>query len=359
MLRLVDNRNADPAIFRKARIAPQRAISVGFEVKIPDVDDLEPTPVAEGFVPRQAFNFVVFREKASLESVLLPIARAKQADLYLPTGEISDTLLHRIARDADEDGRPLVVFTVSDCDPAGYQMPISIARKLKAFRGASRNSREETSPLITQTKCPSLRLTTKQRRASQFQSMEANMANGRQKSKIRRRVKDELKTAATSSKAETPIQKPGKFDLNKFKSKRGATIANVETLQGALPHCSIAEANDFVRLHPDEENYWSAELCFVKVPIPGTKRDMLHLIDEDIAIKYLSSKKILRFSLALASKPHDVFFLCQVPTQNLDNSWNASNLQACEISKTAWVQVTSRKAEGVESLTRSPTCPHS
>ncbi len=111
------------------------------------------------------------------------------------------------------------------------------------------------------------------------------MANGRKKSKIRL-VKDELKTAAISSKAETPIQKPGKFDLNKFKSKRGATIANVETLQGALPHCSIAEANDFVRLHPDEENYWSAELCFVKVPIPGTKRDMLHLIDEDIAIKY-------------------------------------------------------------------------
>jgi hypothetical protein len=178
--------------------------------------------------------------------------------------------------------------------------------------------------------------------------MEANMANGKKKSKIRQ-VKDELETAAISSKAETPIQKPGKFDLNRFKSKRGATIANVETLQGALPHCSIAEANDFVRLHPDEENYWSAELCFVKVPIPGTKRDMLHLIDEDIAIKYLSSKKILRFSLALASKPHDVFFLCQVPTQNLDNSWNVSNLQACEISKTAWVQVTSRKAEGVES----------
>jgi hypothetical protein len=75
MLRLVDNRNADPAIFRKACIAPHRAISVGFEVKIPDVDDLEPTPVAEGFVPRQAFNFVVFGEKASLESVLLPIAR--------------------------------------------------------------------------------------------------------------------------------------------------------------------------------------------------------------------------------------------------------------------------------------------
>ena len=28
---------------------------------------------------------------------------------------------------------PLVVFTVSDCDPAGYQMPVSIGRKLQAF----------------------------------------------------------------------------------------------------------------------------------------------------------------------------------------------------------------------------------
>ena len=132
--KITDNRNADPVIFRKAHIAPKRAIAVGFEIKIPDVDDLAPTPVAEGFVPRQAFNFVIFGEKASLESVLLPIARAKQADLYLPTGEISDTLLYRIAKDAAEDDRPLVLLTVSDCDPAGYQMPVSIGRKLQAFR---------------------------------------------------------------------------------------------------------------------------------------------------------------------------------------------------------------------------------
>jgi hypothetical protein len=66
--------------------------------------------------------------------VLLPIARAKQADLYLPSREISDTLLHRMASDAVKDGRPLVVFTLSDCDPAGHQMPVSIARKLQSLR---------------------------------------------------------------------------------------------------------------------------------------------------------------------------------------------------------------------------------
>jgi hypothetical protein len=56
------------------------------------------------------------------------------ADLYLQTGEISDTRIHQIAEDASNDGRPLVVFTLTDCDPAGWQMPVSIARKLQAFR---------------------------------------------------------------------------------------------------------------------------------------------------------------------------------------------------------------------------------
>jgi hypothetical protein len=144
------------------------------------------------------------------------------------------------------------------------------------------------------------------------------------------------------------IAKPGAFDLNKFKSKRAAAVAGVETLQTALPHHSISQAKDFVRLHENEETHWSPELCFVNVPIKGQKRDTLHLIDEDLAVQYLPSARILRFRLALATKPFDVFFLCHVPTRNSDNSWNGSNLQACERAKTHWTQATSRKEEGVE-----------
>src|SRR4051794_23382025 len=80
------------------------------------------------------------------------------------------------------------------------------------------------------------------------------------------------------------IAKPGAFSLDKFKSKRAAAMANVETLQTALPHHSISQAKDFVRLHPDEGMYWSPELCFVAVPIKGAKRDTLHLIDEELAM---------------------------------------------------------------------------
>jgi hypothetical protein len=146
------------------------------------------------------------------------------------------------------------------------------------------------------------------------------------------------------------IPKPAeKFSLDRFKSKRAAAIANVDTLQTGLPHYGISAAKDFVRLHPNEEKCWSSELCFVNVPIQGQKRDTLHLICDDLAMDYLPSGKILRFRLALASKPGNVFFLCHVPTRNEDNSWNSSNVAACTQAKTLWVQATSRKEEGVES----------
>jgi len=144
------------------------------------------------------------------------------------------------------------------------------------------------------------------------------------------------------------IAKPTKSGLDAFKSKRNPAVAGVETLQTALPHHSLAQAKDFVRLHPDEENCWSDELCFVSVPIKGQKRDTLHLIDEDLAMAHLPSNRVQRFRLALATKPHDVFFLCQVPSQRLDNSWNDTNLVACEQAKTRWTQATSRRDENVD-----------
>jgi hypothetical protein len=144
------------------------------------------------------------------------------------------------------------------------------------------------------------------------------------------------------------VPKPSAVTLDKFKTKRANTIAGVQTLPTALQIYKISDANDFVRLHPDEENYWSAEICCVNVPIKGQKRDTLHMIEEELAMTYLPDKRILRFRLALACKPGGVFFLCQIPTRNTDNPWNESNLQACEMAKAKWVQVTSRKGEGAE-----------
>jgi hypothetical protein len=136
--------------------------------------------------------------------------------------------------------------------------------------------------------------------------------------------------------------------LAKFKSKRPPTIAGVETVLTALPVMKISDANDWVRLHPCEETHWSPELCFVSVPIKGEKRDLLHLIEEDIAVQYLSAQRIKRQRLALASQPHDNFFLCIIPSQNIDNTWNETNLTACRRAKELWVQASSRRSENVD-----------
>jgi hypothetical protein len=144
------------------------------------------------------------------------------------------------------------------------------------------------------------------------------------------------------------VKKPTEFKLDAFKSTHDPSIANVETLITALPHYKIADARDWTRSHPNENTHWSDELCFVNVPIKGQKRDTLHLITEQLAERYLPSKRIERFRLALAAKPFDVFYLCHVPSRNLDNSWNSTNLEACQQAKTRWVQATSRKDEGVE-----------
>jgi hypothetical protein len=145
--------------------------------------------------------------------------------------------------------------------------------------------------------------------------------------------------------SDPPIQKPSKFSLERFKSTRAATIAGVEKQLTGLPVMRIGEANDFVRLHPTK---WTGELCFVKVPIKGAPKDQVHLIAEDVAMLYLPSKQIMRHRLALATKPFDIFFLCIVPSQNLDNTYNASNLQGCETAKDCWVMVSSRRDEGVD-----------
>jgi hypothetical protein len=159
-------------------------------------------------------------------------------------------------------------------------------------------------------------------------------------------VKQEENTEPVAEAVSIP--KPTGFTLDKFKSKRANAIAGVQTLQTALPIFKISDARDFVRTHDDEANYWSDEICCVSVPIKGQKRDQLHLIDEDLAMQFLPDARILRFRLALATKPQDSFFLCQIPTRNGDNPWNESNLQACELAKTQWVMVTSRRGEGAE-----------
>jgi hypothetical protein len=129
---VADQRNSPPEIREYEPPIPGAFLSTELNIEIPH--DIRPTLYTDDFRGTQPYKLVLFGEKSSLDAVLSPAAADYEADLYLPTGEISDTLLHRMASVAARDGRPMAVLCFSDADPAGWQMPISIARKLQAFR---------------------------------------------------------------------------------------------------------------------------------------------------------------------------------------------------------------------------------
>ena len=129
---IADQRNSPPEVRQFTPPVPGAYLSTELNIEIPW--DISPVLYTDDFRGTQPYKIVMFGEKSSLSDVLSPLAQDYEADLYLPTGEISDPLLHHMASVAAQDGRPMVVLCFSDADPAGWQMPISIARKLQAFR---------------------------------------------------------------------------------------------------------------------------------------------------------------------------------------------------------------------------------
>lgn len=131
--RFFDQRNGEPLIIRPKPHDPHPVLDLGgVQVELPDEID-DPRILMTGVQVRQPYKIVLHGEKSSLLPVLEPLAQRYGADLYVIAGEISDTLMYGMAKEAADDGRPMAVFSFNDCDPAGWQMPISIARKLQAM----------------------------------------------------------------------------------------------------------------------------------------------------------------------------------------------------------------------------------
>lgn len=131
---ITDERNTPPQVTRFEYPDPTPVVYTGIDIEIPDADDLMPTIGLRDLRGVQPYKIVYVGEKASLHAQLSSIANEYQADVYVPTGEISDTLIHTMAETAASDGRPMVVLYFSDCDPSGWQMPVSVSRKLQAFK---------------------------------------------------------------------------------------------------------------------------------------------------------------------------------------------------------------------------------
>lgn len=143
--RISDRKNA-PGVFRiRTAALPEPSVATDTEFYLPTADDLQPKALLDGFthrqingelvpVTRQPYRIAMMGEKSSLDTVLRPISDKYATDLVLFTGTASNTRIWEMAREADKDGRPLVVLYFADCDPWGWAMPSDVSRKLQALQ---------------------------------------------------------------------------------------------------------------------------------------------------------------------------------------------------------------------------------
>jgi len=131
---IVDHRNDDSAVRVTPESIPDPTVTITGWHSVIRMRHFDPQVTLDDVTAAQPVRLVLWAEKSSAGDVLAPLARQINAELYLGTGETSDTLIYNMARDAAADGRPLVIASFADSDPAGWQMPISIARKLQALR---------------------------------------------------------------------------------------------------------------------------------------------------------------------------------------------------------------------------------
>lgn len=131
---ITDERNAGPELWLPPSIEDyglriaHDADDLAWPIELPQIQIKCQAPHA-----RQAYKLVLIGEKSSLRTVLKPLCAKYEAELILPTGELSTTLLHGMVQRAAADGRPTRVFYLSDFDPSGVHMPVEVSRKIQAL----------------------------------------------------------------------------------------------------------------------------------------------------------------------------------------------------------------------------------
>jgi hypothetical protein len=141
----VDRRAPNPQIFSKRREIPAEPQWRVEEPRwsLPSIDiDLTgwfdmPTPEVSGYgydLADQRYRLVIAIEKSTMNDVLEPFCRRYGIDLIVGTGVMSITAAVNLLQRAADQARSLRVFYISDFDPAGMVMPVSLARQVEFWR---------------------------------------------------------------------------------------------------------------------------------------------------------------------------------------------------------------------------------
>ncbi len=106
---------------------------------LPSLPDLAPLPAfprfgADGYYGARQYHVEVWAEKTTMNDVLEPLCHELGMNLITGMGELSITAVVDYLRRVREADVPSRILYIADYDPAGHQMPVSVARKIEFFQ---------------------------------------------------------------------------------------------------------------------------------------------------------------------------------------------------------------------------------
>jgi hypothetical protein len=132
----VDRRNPEAVVYACRRTPSPEVWATsrlwGSQLRLPDFPDL-PGYRVSGYESAQAFHLELWCEKSTMNDVLEPLCQSYGMNLQTGLGELSITASLALVHRLQEAGKPARIFYVSEFDPAGQSMPVSVSRKVEYF----------------------------------------------------------------------------------------------------------------------------------------------------------------------------------------------------------------------------------
>lgn len=131
----VDRRNDEPIshlnTWRERRVEAYVNSDSSPEVELPELPGVPRYGLTTDSAQR--YHLEIWCEKSTMNDILEPLARRYEGVVMYGKGELSITMALQSIERFQRSGRPVRIFYVSDFDPAGAGMPVSMSRKLEYF----------------------------------------------------------------------------------------------------------------------------------------------------------------------------------------------------------------------------------
>jgi hypothetical protein len=130
---LEDHRNDAYVGYAPEKYSPSLSVSyvqtTGASLELPDTTDL-PQYNLSYWNAAQRYRMEIWIEKSTMNDIIDPICEKYQIGFQSAMGQMSLHRVHQLVQRIKRDGRPCIIFYISDFDKAGHGMPVAMGVKL-------------------------------------------------------------------------------------------------------------------------------------------------------------------------------------------------------------------------------------